>query len=65
MTLSPCMVPTPNPPDRFFVTPSPCMAPRRQVLYACLETFEELKTDAPISHDNLDSAKKVSEQGVE
>lgn len=30
-----------------------------QVLYACLETFEELKTDSPISHDNLDSAKKV------
>lgn len=29
------------------------------MLYACLETFEELKTDAPISHDNLDSAKKV------
>jgi hypothetical protein len=34
-----------------------------QVLYACLETFEELKTDSPISHDNLDSAKKVRASG--
>jgi hypothetical protein len=24
-----------------------------------METFEDLKTDQPISHDNLDSAKKV------
>jgi len=39
------------------IAASPENAP--QVLYACLETFEELKTDSPISHDNLDSAKKV------
>jgi hypothetical protein len=39
------------------IAASPENAP--QVLHACLETFEELKTDSPISHDNLDSAKKV------
>ena len=35
----------------------------QQVLYACMETFEDLKTDSPISHDNLDSAKKVRTEG--